>query len=281
MDATQLYRVPLDEFVTARSALAKQLRSSGDREGAAAVAAMRKPALGAWVVDQVAYKAPDVITELLAAAADAGDAQRRAMSRGSASADDVRKASARFAEMLGEVGIRAREVLEASGHPVSETTVQRVRNTAHAAAAGGPATRAALFRGTLDREAEPPGFGASADADADDPDVAQAIAARRRSRSTAVPGTKQDAHDASNVHELHMGLRSAEREADEKRREADRASAAHTRAAERADRLAREARAAADEAAALEVERASAEAAAQAAATRRDRARASLEGAQP
>jgi hypothetical protein len=201
------------------------------------------------------------------------------MSRGSASGDDVREAAARFAEALGQVGVRAREVLEASGHPVSDTTIQRARNTAHAAAVGGPATRAALFRGTLDREVEPPGFGASADAEADEPDVAQAIAARRRSRSTTAAGTKQDAHDASQVHELHMGLRSAEREAAEKRREADRAAAAHARAAERADRLAREARAAAQEAAALEVERASAEESAQAAASRLDHARAALEGA--
>ena len=276
MDPAELYRVPLDEFVSARSALAKQLRSSGDRDGAAAVTALRRPALGAWIVDQVAHTEPDVITELLAAATDAGEAQRRALSRGSASGDDVREASTRFAAALAEFDARARDVLKASGHPVSDATIQRARNTAHAAAVGNPAIRAALFRGTLDREVEPPGFGAAVEPDADEPEVARAITARRRSRSATAPHQERRTRDASHIDELRIGLRSAEREAAEKRREADRATAAAARAAERADRLAREAEAAAEEAASIEVERASAEEAARDAESRLDRARVSI-----
>ncbi|HEX8105745.1 MAG TPA: hypothetical protein VF533_24225, partial [Solirubrobacteraceae bacterium] len=48
-----LFALPLEEFVPARDALAKALRAEKRREDAKAVAALRRPSLGAWAVNQV------------------------------------------------------------------------------------------------------------------------------------------------------------------------------------------------------------------------------------
>jgi hypothetical protein len=275
VDAAELYRVPLDDFVTARSALATQLRSAGDREAAAAVARARKPSLGAWTVDQLAHTAPDAVAELLAAAADATETQRAALAHGTEATIEVREASARFKKALEDLAARARVVLETSGLPATDANVRRAQTTAHAAAVGGPATRGALFRGTLDRELDPPGFVVMDEFEADLPDVSAAIAARRGRRGPA-PREAQGPPDVSRVRELSADLRAAEREAEEKRRAADRVAAHAARTAERADRLADEARAARQEAAVAERAVVAAEEAAQTAEALRDSVRASL-----
>ncbi|HEY2703390.1 MAG TPA: hypothetical protein VGL20_06840, partial [Candidatus Dormibacteraeota bacterium] len=109
MQGSELYRGPLDEFVGARTELARRLRGDGDREAATAVAGLRKPSLGAWVVDQLAAGAPDLVRDLLAAASDAREAQRQA------APEALREASARVRTLLDEAGRRARGILEQSG----------------------------------------------------------------------------------------------------------------------------------------------------------------------
>ncbi|HEY6377635.1 MAG TPA: hypothetical protein VI316_00480 [Candidatus Dormibacteraeota bacterium] len=276
MDAADLYHVPLDEFVAARSALVTRLRSSGDREAAAAAARARKPSLGAWLVDQLAREAPEAIAELLAASADTLETQRSLLTQGPDAGSDVRDASARFAEALGVVRGRARDILEESEHPVSDVTLRRAETTAHAAAVGGAATRHALFRGTLDRDLDPPGFAAIAELEPDAPEVARAIAGLRRARGPSASRRGPDLADASRVSRLRADLRAAEREAMEKRRAADRAVARAARAAERADRLAADALAAREEATTAERAVTPAEEAARSAEALRDAARASL-----
>ena len=52
-DQRELYGLPLDRFVAERAALAKSLRSEGQREQADQVAKRRKPSVAAWAVNQL------------------------------------------------------------------------------------------------------------------------------------------------------------------------------------------------------------------------------------
>jgi hypothetical protein len=269
-DVRDLYRVPLDQFVAARSALVRRLRDTGDREAAGAAARLRKPSLGAWVVDRLSERHPDLVADLLAAAADAAAAQRSAAAGGGAA---LRDAAARVRELLEEVERRSRAVLDEAGHPATETAVGRARTTAQAAAAGGRAHREALLHGTLDRDLDPPGFGPAGEPEPDAPDVVAAIAGRRASPRPPA-GTPPGAGPGPRPDELEREARRAEREAAERRRQAEQASERASRLRQRADRLAAEARTAADEAAEAEQAAAAAAASARSAAGAAEEARA-------
>jgi hypothetical protein len=275
----ELYRGPLDEFVDARNRLARRLRAEGDREAAAAVAGLRKPSLGAWVVDQLAAQAPDLVRDLLAAAADAREAQRPGGS------EALREAGARVRALLDEAGRRARGILEQDGHPVADATVRRAQTTAQAAAAGTPAERKALLRGILDRDLDPPGFGPAGDPEPDTAAVAQAIRDRRHPPPGAAGHQRPDSARGADParpgqpEEAAQAARRAEREATERRRDAERSAATASRQRVRADRLAAEARTAEEEAVAAERAADAAETAARRAEEELDRARAVLDNA--
>lgn len=72
--------MPLDEFVRARSARGKELIAEGDREGAAAVRALRKPSAAAWALDRLAAEQPALVEEIIAAAERAADTQHEVLS---------------------------------------------------------------------------------------------------------------------------------------------------------------------------------------------------------
>lgn len=81
----ELYALPLDQFVAARDALAKELRAAKDREGAAAVKALRKPSAAAAAVNHLARRSPGAVERLLALGDELRRAQRRALSGAAAS----------------------------------------------------------------------------------------------------------------------------------------------------------------------------------------------------
>ena len=271
-----LYREPLDGFVRARAELTRTLRTARDRDAAAAVAKLPKPSLGAWVVDRLAGLAPDLVRDLLAAAADARDAQRPG------AAEALREASARVRGLLDDAGREARAILEEAGHPASDATVRRVQTTAQAAAAGTAAEREALLRGTLDRDLDPPGFGPAGEPEPDTDAVVAAIRDRRRPAHSAVLELRPrqaPAADEVRVDELTAAVRRAEREAEARHRDAGRSAAEAERRRARADRLGAEARAAEQEADAAEGAAAADTVAAQAAEEALRQARAALDGA--
>lgn len=80
----ELYRGPLDAFVSRRETLAKELRGSRDRESASVVKALRKPSLAAWALNLVVLEAPDAMSALLGAIRDAVAAQSSGGSAGGA-----------------------------------------------------------------------------------------------------------------------------------------------------------------------------------------------------
>jgi hypothetical protein len=66
----RLYRAPLAEFVERRDALAKELRSAGDRASASAVKAMKKPSRAAWALNMAVLEQPGLVDGLVTALAE-------------------------------------------------------------------------------------------------------------------------------------------------------------------------------------------------------------------
>jgi hypothetical protein len=107
-----VYRGPLEEFVSRRDALVKQLRAAKRREDADRVKALRKPSRTAWVLDSVAHEDPAVLEQLAASISAAQTVESGADLR--ASMDNVRTAIRDVAAVGARVAIRAGQPIDAS-----------------------------------------------------------------------------------------------------------------------------------------------------------------------
>jgi len=259
VDASGLYHGPLEEFVTRRTALVRELRAT-DRDAADAVGKLRKPPVGVWAIDQLAVEHPALITELLAAGADARDAQQN-VAAGTQTREDLHLATGRLRDGVESAARAAVDVLERAAHGASDETGRRIRTTLQAAATGGAPERRALWTGTLDRELDVAGFGAVDDPGDDTVELAAILAPYRRQTSSA-PRRPAPARPASL--EL-LARREAERETADHDAVAQRARALADAKRREADHKAEEARFSAQEASAAEQTAEAAEAAARAA----------------
>ena len=152
----RLYTVPVDEFVERRNELAASLRKGGNREAADEVKGLRKPTVPAWTVNQLARREKMRLRGLLTAGERLRKAHEKLLAGGSpetlqAARDDERAA---IAELAGA----ASSLLAEAGHPASEATLDRVRETLHAAAADEEIGRR-VRAGRLAREEAVSGFG--------------------------------------------------------------------------------------------------------------------------
>jgi hypothetical protein len=157
MAADDLYGLPLDRFVPERTVLARGLRADGRREEAAEVAALRKPSVAAWAVNQLVRTQVRALAELF----DAGDTLEAAQAdvlagRGDASA--LRVATERERAAVDALVNAARGLLTSQGHELSAAVIDRVAETLHAAAVEDDA-RAQVRGGRLERELRHVGLG--------------------------------------------------------------------------------------------------------------------------
>src|SRR3954451_5770403 len=123
--ADDLYGAPFDEFIARRDAAVRDLRREKRREEADAVKSLRKPALSAWAVNQLARRERDAVDGLLAA----GAALRQA--RGG---DALRDATHEERDAVADLAARAAELLRGEGQGGAEKTETELRETLHAAA---------------------------------------------------------------------------------------------------------------------------------------------------
>lgn len=105
-----VYRGPVEDFVRRRDALAKELRSSGDRHGAAMVKGLRKPTRTAWALNLGVQENVGAIAALVDAVAAVLDAQ--------ATGVDVRSAISGMRTAVRELADVAARTAEQSGHSV-------------------------------------------------------------------------------------------------------------------------------------------------------------------
>jgi hypothetical protein len=139
-----LYKVPLEEFTRARNALAKTLTDKEKK----AVAALVKPSLPMWIINQLYWEAPPSYNALVDASEKLRSAHRAALAKGNVDTrtpDELHKATVEkaFAQALA----LARE----RGVSVSDAARDAIRRTLSALPTDEPA-------GRLTREPPPVGF---------------------------------------------------------------------------------------------------------------------------
>jgi hypothetical protein len=236
-DIEALYGERPERFVTVRNEIVKERRAAGRRDDAKAVAALRRPSVAAWALNQVARRQPETIGALLdaglslRAATDRALAGRRGDLRGAQDAqrkalDAVLEVAVRFA---GELGTGNGDQLR-----------RRAGNTLHAAMADA-ALAERLRSGRLDDDVDAPGFGFGLDViltagDDDAPDEsadAAADDARIAAERAALEAEVERRRHAAD--RLEQAAVAAERTAREARKKADAAAADLARAQEALD----------------------------------------------
>ena len=148
----RLYGLPLEEFVAARDEAARRARKAGDREAAAELAALRKPTVAAWAVNQLARRHRRDVDLLLDSGKRLLDAQRASLEGGGREPLDAARTSLESA--VQRLTAAARDEL---GESASETTMTRVVETLRAASLSGEG-RALLASGTLTKELQETGW---------------------------------------------------------------------------------------------------------------------------
>lgn len=206
-EADALYGVPPDEFTAARNARVAELAS--DRELAARVKSLKRPAPAAWVVNLLARErggelegAFELGAELRAAHADLDRAA-------------ITRLAAERRRLIGSLARAGAELATAAGRPVSSAVIEAVAGTLEAGMADGDAADA-IRTGRLVRALESIGFDAV--------DLAESVAAPEAGSPAARP--KPVRPTPRPVTDPDAELARARREADEVVREAERDVAA-------------------------------------------------------
>jgi hypothetical protein len=219
----RLFEAPLGEFVGVRNELARRLRQEGRDEQASEVAALRKPAIPVWVVNQLARRQRRDVDLLL----DAGHRLRAAQAEADPGRAREAFAKARDAEREATRRLRAaaEELLEKERGGASEAMVERVLATLRAAAVTEEG-RELLARGHLTEELETTGFELAASlvpkrkaAPAKRPDLAAA-------RAELEQATKREREATRRLHTAERRAEEAQAKVTEARREAEEASKA-------------------------------------------------------
>jgi hypothetical protein len=152
-----LYGLPLPQFIPERTALVKALRNDKRRDEATAVAAMRKPSVAAWAVNQLVRTQSASLRALFKAGDDLAKAQSHAAS-GKPAADELRAATHSQRDAIGELLEAAQGLLSSDGHPLTASTLERVSETLRAASIDS-ASREQVKHGCLHQELEFAGLG--------------------------------------------------------------------------------------------------------------------------
>jgi hypothetical protein len=131
--AGQLYALPFDDFVAARTAAAKEAGKATvtqeQRSVAAEVRSLPKPSVGAWAVNMLAALRPETLREL----AELGHAMRAAQS--ALDAAELRRLGQERRRLLNTAVQAARAVAEQQGRKISEAIATEVEQTLRAATA--------------------------------------------------------------------------------------------------------------------------------------------------
>ncbi|MET1064648.1 MAG: hypothetical protein ABWX85_06725 [Arthrobacter sp.] len=171
--AAQLYALPFDDFIAARTAAAKVAAAAKDQRPLAAdVRSLPKPSVAAWTVNMLAARRPEVLRDL----AGLGQSMRAAQS--SLDAIELRRLGQERRQLLGSAVKAAQAVAEQQGRKISSAIAAEVEETLRAATADAGAA-AAVQSGRLLR-------GLSADG-VDVVDLSEAVALPGLTAPATVP----------------------------------------------------------------------------------------------
>ena len=153
----RLYSLPPEEFIAARNELAKRFRDEGQRAIATRISEQKKPAVSAWVVNQLVRIRELDVERLLRAGERLRQAQLQAV--GQQDAGEFLEARRDEQAALNRVTQAAREILQSADR--STGVLDRVAATLRAAATSQDG-RQILKQGRLTEDLEPEGFEAFA-----------------------------------------------------------------------------------------------------------------------
>lgn len=203
----QLFDAPLAEFTAKRNQLARELKTEGQAEQAAAVAALRKPTVPVWLVNQLARRRRRDVDLLL----DAGHRLREA--HGEADPEKARGAFQRARDSEREATRRLRnaaeELLRKEQGKASEAMIERALATLRAAAVTEEG-RELLARGRLTEELTTTGF-----------DLAATLVPPRTSSATRAPRGASKGQAASLARAELQDAKESERDAFRRLRQAE------------------------------------------------------------
>lgn len=144
--ARELYALPPAEFTAARNARSTRARADGDRELAEAVKRLRKPSVGAWVLDLLVREHPEEVVPVV----ELGSRLRAAM--GVLGADDLRALDRQRRELTRSVARRAVERAATAGvraNPQAAADVEESLRTAMVDERAGAALLTGLLTETI------------------------------------------------------------------------------------------------------------------------------------
>ncbi len=233
MEPDDLYGLPLNSFIPERTELARTLRSAKERDEAAAVAALRKPSVAAWAVNQLVRTQGAAVADLFAAGDALRDAQADLLA-GRGDGRSLRAAGERERAAVDTLVDAARGLLSSEGHELSPAVVERVADTLHAAALDEDA-REQVRPGRLERELRHVGLGLG-EAEPATPAPARPPASKPggEQRDPGQPDTKASRSErAREARTAREQAAAAQRERDAARKTARTAEAQARRRAER------------------------------------------------
>ena len=149
-----LFQLPLNEFTSARNALAARLSKADHGAKAAKVKALGKPSISAWAVNQLYWRHNDVFNNLIAAGQRLFQAQVSHLAGKDA---DMQEAQAAQREALATLSSLADALLRAAGHKPTPDAIRRIHTTletlsTYSSVSGTPRP------GRLTLDVDPPGF---------------------------------------------------------------------------------------------------------------------------
>jgi hypothetical protein len=224
-DTDALFKLPLEEFTSARKTLVAQLKKAGQRAEADEVKALTKPSVSAWAVNQLYWRHGDLFGRLI----KTGDRLRKA---GQFPSDATRDAINERRELVTALAGIAADLL-GDGNNGATHVVRRVASTLEALSSYGSLAGAPVA-GRLSDDVEPPGFEALAGIV---PSRAPTKPARRAEAGGTASGSAKSERKRL-VTEAKAAVRAAEKTLSAARKEASDAAvkaAAATRALEDAE----------------------------------------------
>jgi hypothetical protein len=151
--AARLYALPPEEFTAARNEAVAAARAAGDRDLARAIGALRRPTVGAWLVNLLAHQRPDLIGELFTLGGALRAAQRNL--RG----DELRELSVQRRTMIVALARQARALAIAAGRGVRDALPLAEVETTLGAALADDEVAEQVRLGRLVKTTEYAGFG--------------------------------------------------------------------------------------------------------------------------
>jgi hypothetical protein len=140
--ADELYGLPPDEFMAARTAREQEARADGDRALAARIRALAKPSAAAWACNVLVRRERDEIAHLVELGGLLREAQQNL------AGDQLRALDVQRRQVIGVLTRQARSLAHRLGHPVSASVGTQIEETLRAAMAD-PDAGEALLEGRL------------------------------------------------------------------------------------------------------------------------------------